>query len=253
MSLRDEGLALRLSDYSETSQILTLFTRDHGLVRLIAKGIRRGTKLRHAVGVDLLERGEVQFTAAGAEAGLGKLLDWKQLDAHLGLRRDAARLAAAFYAAEIVPAVTAEYDPHPAVYAALLKLLEDLSARVEVAAAVAAFQAALLRGVGLAPNLRNCVNCGAARSGARGYSFSSQAGGLLCRRCAPEAREKIRLPGTLFGPAPAPGHWISLMNYHLSQIAGRPFSTFRALHAALESRNFSAAPDPRGLESDDAR
>src|SRR2546421_241409 len=41
---RDRCVCLRKVEYSETSQILTLFGREHGLMSVIAKGAHRTTK-----------------------------------------------------------------------------------------------------------------------------------------------------------------------------------------------------------------
>ncbi len=51
-TIRDHAVALRRYEYSETSQVIVFFTRDHGLVRAIAKGIKRSTKTRFAAAVD---------------------------------------------------------------------------------------------------------------------------------------------------------------------------------------------------------
>src|SRR5437763_636670 len=59
MSLaRDRCICLRKTEYSETSQILTLFARNHGLIRTIAKGAHRTTKAgasKFGGGIDLLD------------------------------------------------------------------------------------------------------------------------------------------------------------------------------------------------------
>ena len=52
--VKDEAIVLRRLDSSESSQVLVFFTREHGPQRLIAKGIKRGTKQRFATGIDLL-------------------------------------------------------------------------------------------------------------------------------------------------------------------------------------------------------
>ena len=62
---RDDGICLRVTDFSETSQIVGMFTRRHGLVPLIAKGSKRGSKRNVVSGpLDLLTSGEVVFVAA---------------------------------------------------------------------------------------------------------------------------------------------------------------------------------------------
>ena len=60
--IRDAAVVLGRIDYSESSQILVLFTREHGKVRAIAKGAKRSTKTRFAPGVDLLDIGTVIFS-----------------------------------------------------------------------------------------------------------------------------------------------------------------------------------------------
>ena len=47
----DQAIVLGRLDYSETSQVHVLFAREHGKVRAIAKGIKRGTKKRFAAAV----------------------------------------------------------------------------------------------------------------------------------------------------------------------------------------------------------
>src|SRR5262245_11644028 len=94
----DDAIVLRRLDYSETSQVLHVFCRELGAQRLIAKGIKRGTKTRVAVGVDLLEWGTVVFSRrAGSDAQLGTMTEWRQKDTFAHVRRDLTRLYAAQY------------------------------------------------------------------------------------------------------------------------------------------------------------
>ena len=58
----DDGICLRVTDFSETSQIVGMFTRGHGLVPLIAKGAKRASKKNVMSGpLDLLTGGEVVY------------------------------------------------------------------------------------------------------------------------------------------------------------------------------------------------
>src|SRR5690606_15014015 len=108
-SIKDEAIVLRRLDFSENSQVLAFFTREHGLQRLIAKGIKRGTKKRFATGIDLLERGSVVYwRSAGSERGLSTLSEWRQQDLYLGLRSSLRHWYAAQYAAESTAGVLEE-------------------------------------------------------------------------------------------------------------------------------------------------
>src|SRR3954447_11015522 len=66
----DDGICLRVTDFSETSQIVGMFTRRHGMVPLIAKGAKRASKKNVMSGpLDLLTSGEVVFVPAREGGG----------------------------------------------------------------------------------------------------------------------------------------------------------------------------------------
>lgn len=238
----DDAVVLRLSDYSETSQIVTLFTHRAGLVRLIAKGVRRATKSKPAVGLDLLELGEAEFVPARGDAGLGTLAEWRQVDSFLAMRADLPRLLSGLYAAEITAATMQEHDPHSELFEALAAHLRELTTPATVApesapiASTVRFQAALLKSIGYAPVLRECVSCGKKRTPGDPAWFSSHAGGLLCRNCESRHAEKYPIdPVLLDGPrgTTPPRQWFALLDYHLSHVAGRAFVSATALRQAL--------------------
>ncbi len=157
---KDQAIILRRLDYSESSQVLALFTREHGRQRLIAKGIKRGTRNKFATGIDLLERGAVVYIRhANRESSLGTLTEWRQVDLHLGLRESLHRWYAAQYAAEITAAMTEEADPQPELFDVLASLLAGLSGGDEPLPAVVRYQALLLTAAGLWPDLTRCVIC----------------------------------------------------------------------------------------------
>lgn len=232
----DQAVVLRLTDYSETSQIVTLFTACGGLARLIAKGSRRGTSKRFAVGLDNLEYGDVSYAPPRGDAQLGTLTEWVQRDSFAGLRRELARLYGGMYAAEAVFTLTEENDPHADLFAALRGTLAALAGDGDPVRVLAGFQAELLRALGYAPNLAQCVSCTRPRvRGAAAY-FSATAGGLLCRDCEMHYIEKRRLSPNLPDTTPRTGDapaWFLLQDYHLTHLVGRPFKTAAELTAAL--------------------
>src|SRR3954463_2700105 len=111
----DRCICLRKVEYSETSQILTLFARRHGRVQLIAKGAHRRTKAgasKFDGGVDLLDLGEAVFTHA-AERDLGTLCEWSLREGHPELHRNLRAMYLALYSAELIGMLLEEHDPHP--------------------------------------------------------------------------------------------------------------------------------------------
>jgi len=227
--IRDQAIVLRRLDYSESSQVLAFLTREHGPQRLIAKGIKRGTKKKFATGIDLLERGEVLYLPSARGEGLGTLTEWHQVELHLGLRSDLTRWYAGQYAAEVTSGMTQEADPHPELFDALAALLEALSAGSEPLRLVTVYQRAILTTTGLWPDLSRCVICDRPAPPGRAAWFSAHQGGLVCRACEPPVivkrkvsaaaltalREGSAAPETL---APV----FDLLDYTIGQALGRP-------------------------------
>ncbi len=232
----DQAVVLRLTEYSETSQIVTLFAAAGGLLRLIAKGARRGTKTRFATGLDLLELGDVDYLPPRGDAQLGILTEWVQRDTFPGLRRELLRLYGALYAAELVAGLTEEHDPHPGLFQALVQALRALAGEGPAARELPRFQHVLLGEIGYVPDLARCVLCGRPSTSRGVWHFSAGAGGLICRDCEAPRVEKRRVSPRLLGTTPRSGdprEWFELLDYHLTHLAGRPFKTAAQLRPLL--------------------
>ena len=209
---KDIGIVLRRLDYSETSQILVVFTREHGQQRVIAKGVKRSTKKKASTGIDLLEQGRIVFSQRpGKEDAMATLTEWRQEESYVHVHRDLYRMYAAQYAAEVTAQLTEVNDPHAVLFDAIVSLLRDL-ANIDPVAALVQFLWTMLREIGLRPEMSRCVNCGRDAAGDRMLHFSSHAGGVICRDCEPHVVEKIRIDGeaalilaTLNGAAPDGG------------------------------------------------
>jgi len=247
--IQDSGVTLRRLDYSETSQVMVFFTREHGKVRAIGKGIKRSTKTRFAVGIDLLEVGEMVLSVRQPrQEALATLTEWKQRRALAGLRQKLARLYAGQYAAEITAGLTEDWDPHPVLYDGLLSLLEALCETRAVLGPIVGYQRLLLEQIGSWPELEVCVACRRAPATEGDLYFSALEGGLLCRDCEAGFTEKrlvnrqmlkasrglesarTEVRGSLSTAVPAQespqlrsliGAVFELFNYHLAHLMGR--------------------------------
>ncbi len=228
-SIRDDAIVLGRLDYSETSQVLVLFTREHGKVRAIAKGIKRGTKTRFATGIDLLDAGTVVLNVRHErQEGLSSLSEWKQTRSLSGLREKLFRLHGAQYASEITAQLTEDWDPHTELFDDLIEALVSLGDATEPLGETIRYQASLLRSIGGMPLLETCMSC--QRMDDLLY-FSSFEGGLLCRHCEANHVEKRELSPTLIESLRrvARGQDVgedrvaifSLLNYHISHSMGR--------------------------------
>ncbi|MCG3130505.1 MAG: DNA repair protein RecO [Phycisphaerae bacterium] len=230
----DMAVVLRRIEYSETSQVLGIFTRGHGQVRVIAKGAKRSTKSRFSPGIDLLEEGHVSFSArADRGEGLSTLTEWKQARSFCGLREKLERLAAGQYVAETTLMMTVEGDAHAVLYDSLTSALQSLCDGAAELEAALRYQRALLESAGAWPRLEGCVVCG--RGSALTY-FSSLEGGMVCRDCEGVRVEKRAVAGPtlemlrgLEGAGDAGGSPVEevvvrafdVLDYHIAHLAGR--------------------------------
>jgi len=201
MRHRQPAICIRAIDYSETSQVLRFFTRDTGVVPLLAKGSKRP---RSSTGgaLDLLCEGQLVFSQPPSGA-MGALIEFTETTSHLALRSDARRLNAALYMIELIGAMLAEADPHPDAFDLLHNALERLGeGDAPTGAVLAYFQWRMLRHAGLLGQLRRCAACGGDVGRGGNVYFSADQGGLLCPACEGACVEKFRLDAaTLTGLA----------------------------------------------------
>ncbi|MGE5611361.1 MAG: DNA repair protein RecO [Bacillota bacterium] len=198
--VQDRCICLRKVEYSETSQILSLFGRAYGLVRVIAKGAHRTTKAgasKFGGGLDLLDVGEAVFTDR-LEKDLATLTEWHLQEGHLELRKSLRGLYLGFYAAELVHLLIQERDPHPTLFDRLERTLLELGTpRMEQA--FVAFEMDLLREAGYLPELQLCVSCGRGVDGRGVLSFAASRGGIICRNCEGAFPERMAVDGRVLG------------------------------------------------------
>uniref|UniRef100_A0A832I395 DNA repair protein RecO n=1 Tax=Eiseniibacteriota bacterium TaxID=2212470 RepID=A0A832I395_UNCEI len=177
-----EGIVLRTHALGDTSRIVAIYTRDHGLLRAVAKGARR-TPGRFGFALEPLSRARF-VVYLKPDRDLQLLSQAETLDP-LGSRlADLARLAHAQAALELVDRLVWGEEPHPELFD-LLRATLEACARVPAAALPAvtiAFQLQVASVLGYRPRLDACAGCGGALSPRR--LFSPARGGLLCDACA---------------------------------------------------------------------
>ncbi|MAD20221.1 MAG: DNA repair protein RecO [Planctomycetaceae bacterium] len=170
-TIRDEAVCVRHWDFSETSQTVSLFLRDHGLVRGLAKGARR-ERGSFSGGFDLFTRGEiVLISKPGRE--LATLTEWTLLETFPILRRDAEANRCGWYLADLIGRFLHQPEPHPATWMATVAALRELDDGTPVARVLLSFQWRMLCDLGYRPRLE--------LEGLPGetVAFSAESGGVV--------------------------------------------------------------------------
>lgn len=147
----DDAVVLRRFDWSETSQIAWLFTREHGLVRGVAKGAKR-PKSAFDGGLEPLTRGDLSAIVK-PDADLATLVSWDLRDVCWPARTSLRANHAALFGVGLLASAVTDHDPHPPIFDALVALLEQIGSAPDPWGPVALFQWAVLVETGHAPSL----------------------------------------------------------------------------------------------------
>ncbi len=115
------GIVLKKQNYREADQIITIWTKELGKVRVLAKSIRMPrSKLSYAV-ADLCHA-EIDIVASS----LPVLIGAKSVRQFRTLNEDLQKMAIGFYAAELILKMTADEHPNISAFDLLSDFLIDL-------------------------------------------------------------------------------------------------------------------------------
>lgn len=176
MSLyRAEGVVLRTIKLGESDRIITLYTKERGKVRAVAKGVRK-TSSRFGARVEPLSHIAVQLYEG---RDLDTVTQVETVAPHRVIREDLDRLAAGLTLLETVDAVAEQGHPDGRLFQMLVGALGALERRSSPLL-VSAFLLRVMAHEGVAPELDACVACG--RSDAL-VALDVAGGGVRCSSC----------------------------------------------------------------------
>jgi len=191
-----DALVLRTVDFSESSRVVTLYTRQFGKIEALAKGGRR-LKGPFESSLDMLARIAVTYIAKRGDV-LDLLTESKLLRRFRVRSSNVAGTLGGYYVAELVNSFTALGDPMPALYDLTVKVLRQLEEGTLVMRTLARFEGRLLQLLGHAPSFWNCVQCGepvprvpVPRVPNHRVVFGMLDGGVLCSDCLPGHQQTV--------------------------------------------------------------
>lgn len=154
--IRTEAFVLRTMKYSETSLIVTLFTREKGKITVIAKGARR-TKSAFGASLQPMSYTQVVFYYKPTRS-LQTLSESALVEPHLALSRSLEKITIGLRIVELLRALLEEEAPQPAVF----NLTRDVLRRLDAADARAGnvwpyFQLRLAAALGVAPSVERAA------------------------------------------------------------------------------------------------
>lgn len=255
------AIILQAFPYSETSKILRLLTRDHGLQSVVAKGAFR-QKSRFGGILEPFTEGTAAFYAR-ENRDLHTLSGFDLIRSRQSLGFELTRFGGASLIAELVLRTGVEHadpDLFESVRVALNRLEQAAPGSIEPTVLAEAWS--LIARIGFAPALEDCLTCGRNPETGEVVLFDYAAGGVHCTDCGtatagrhipPEARATLQC--FLNGEAPAlertAAHWKLLARYLAHHVLDQaPLRSLEFLAAALANPDAPATRQPNQGQTD---
>lgn len=174
--LNSEAVVLRTWPVHESDLIVSLFSRDYGKIRGVAKAALKSRK-RFGGALEPMTLARAWFVERPRQE-LGRLDQLEIIRSPLSAPVDQTRLTVLSFFAEVLEEALPEHDPQETVFRLLASVLEHTT--VEQAwMPLTYFSLWMTRLMGLLPDIAHCTACGEVlRAGE--VSFDAHADGLFC-------------------------------------------------------------------------
>jgi len=177
-TVTDNAICIRRWDYSETSQTVSLFLRNNGIVRGIVKGAKR-VGGNFDGGIDLLTHGQV-VAIVKPSSDLATVTAWHVLEIFRPLREHVGANRAGLYMADLIHHMLTDHDPHQRLFDETRNALASLDQTDRHGQTLLAWTWVLLSETGYRPELdRDAETGGPLPAQTPTLAFSASAGGVV--------------------------------------------------------------------------
>ncbi|MFQ6002216.1 MAG: DNA repair protein RecO [Candidatus Zixiibacteriota bacterium] len=189
---KTEAIVLKGLKFGDTSKIVTLYTKDYGKIKVMAKGIRKPQSRLAGTLETFFHIHIVFYKKLTTEIYL--LSQSEIIRPFLKIPKGFSRYAFASGALELLDKLITGEEPNPEIFDLTLKTLsfmESCSTKsLEKSFLFFAFRLADF--LGYKPKFDRCISCGKAVS-EKLILFSPEKGGIICQRCARQDQTYLRL------------------------------------------------------------
>jgi DNA repair protein RecO (recombination protein O) len=171
-----EAVVLRTWPVHEADLIVSLFTRDYGRVRGVAKSALRSRK-RFGGALEPMTLARAWFAERHGQ-DLVRLDQLEILRSPLSSPIDPVRMTVLSFFAELIDEALPDHDPHETIFRLLGSVLEQTTVE-QPWMPLTYFQLWMTRLMGLLPDIAHCTACGELLTAGE-TSFDAQGDGLFC-------------------------------------------------------------------------
>lgn len=148
-NFKTEGIILKRKNFGEADRILTVFTKKHGKIKVLAKGVRRITS-RRGPNVELFNLVTL-FIHKGRNFDI--LTEAQVQNTFPGIRKNLELIGLAYHVCELIDGLCPEHQLHSKVFDLLVKTLTELENNL-----IHEFEVELLIELGFLPPLPSVNN-----------------------------------------------------------------------------------------------
>ena len=171
-----EGIILSETNYSESSKILNVLTKEYGLIGVISKGCRNMKSKLRGVSRKLLY-GTIHIYYK--PNGLSTLIGVDVINSYSKTLMDLEKISYASFILDLINQVLKQTDSEE-IFDLLKDTLNKLEEGLNPIALTNILELKLLDYLGVRPSIDACAHCGSTKEI---VTLSSDAGGYVCRSC----------------------------------------------------------------------
>ena len=192
-----DAINLKSYNLSESDKIVVMYSKDKGLIKGVAKGVKK-PKSKLGARMDLLVANTLMLHKG---RNLDTICQAEVLNSFYKTRQDIDKIFYSMYVTEVVNNFGVENDPSSSeIYDLLYKVLNSISTaenKIEIIIAVIKFQLKMMIYSGFSLELDNCLHCHNKLDDGQVYLIPEM-GGIVCQNCAQKIKyNKKQMPQKL--------------------------------------------------------
>ncbi len=177
-TVKTKGLILKQSDFGETNRILTIFTRDFGIIKAVCYGAK---SIRNKNSASAQVMTYADFVLVNTNKDLMSVQNAEIIESFFGVKEDIVKLSLCVYFADLVYSLINTNFKDEDLLSLILNSIYALSYKEDNTEKVrAVFELRAMALGGYMPNIYSCVKC---CSTERITHFSASNGGIICDGC----------------------------------------------------------------------
>lgn len=177
--VKTEGIIVGETNYSESSKILKVLTKDYGLISVMSKGCRNIKSKLRGVSNKLVYG---NFNLYYKETGISTLISVDIIDTLRLIITDINKVSYVSYILDLTEQIFKEVDLMQAtdIYLLLTSTIKKINEGYDEEILTSIYELKLLDFLGIKPNIDSCSICGNTKNI---ITISSNSGGYICKNC----------------------------------------------------------------------